>query len=203
MDGTLVDSGAIVERHWRLFAGRHGIDAETFLGEVHGIRSADVIARVAPWLDAGAEAARLDAAEEADVDGLRAVPGAATLLAGLPPDRWAVVTSAHRSLAVNRLGALGLPLPQVLVCGDEIARGKPDPEGYLAAAERLGTPPGACVVVEDAPVGVEAAHRAGMRVVALTTNYPEAALAAADARIPDLRTLEGALGNLGWSIPTS
>src|SRR4051812_34047157 len=113
MDGTLVDSGAVVERHWRLFADRHGLDAGDFLPDVHGVRSADVIGEIAPWLDAEAEAATLDAAEEADSDGLRAVAGAPELLAALPPRRWAVVTSAHRVLATGRLQRVGLRLPEV------------------------------------------------------------------------------------------
>jgi mannitol-1-/sugar-/sorbitol-6-phosphatase len=201
MDGTLVDSGEVVERHWRRFAGRHGLDAETFLGRVHGVRSSDVIAAIAPWLDAEAEAALLDAAEEADHDGLRPVRGAAELLETLPADRWAVVTSAHRSLAANRLTAVGLPVPAVMVCGDETTAGKPDPQGYLAAAARLRVPAADCLVVEDAPAGVEAGRRAGMLVVGITTNHVTSELAAADAHIADLVGLPDAVAALGRRLP--
>src|SRR4051812_10773130 len=165
MDGTLVDSGAVVERHWRLFADRHGLDADDFLPGVHGVRSADVIAQIAPWLDVEAEAAALDAAEEEDSDGLRPVAGAPELLAALPARSWALVTSAPRSLAVRRLELLGPPQPQHMVCGDEIRGGKPDPEGYLAAAAALGAEPAECLVVEDAPAGIAAGWDAGMTVV--------------------------------------
>jgi sugar-phosphatase len=196
MDGTLVDSGAVVERHWRLFAERHGLDAAEFLPGVHGVRSADVIAEIAPWLDAEAEAAALDAAEEQDRDGLRPVRGASEVVAALPPRRWAVVTSAHRVLAAGRLQHVGLPLPEVMVCGDEIRRGKPDPEGYLAAAGLLGAAPAGCVVVEDAPAGVQAGLAAGMRVIGITTTHVAAALVGASAVIDDLRGLEAALATL-------
>lgn len=201
MDGTLVDSRAVVERHWHRFAERHGLDAAPFLAVAHGRRTSDVITELAPQLDARAEARELDAGEESDLDGLVAVPGAADVLAGLPLDAWAVVTSAHRSLAVSRLAAVGLPVPELLVCGDEVERGKPDPEGYLRAAEALGVVAAHCVVLEDVPAGVAAGRAAGALVVAVETTYPAAALAAADAVVPDLRGLAGALASLGVALP--
>jgi HAD superfamily hydrolase (TIGR01509 family) len=200
MDGTLVDSTAVVERGWRRFADRHGLDAESFLGRVHGIRSSDAIAAIAPWLDARAEAARLDAEEAGDVDGLRPVPGAEQFLAALPGDAWAVVTSAGRELARARLTAVGLPVPAVLVCSEDTAAGKPDPAGYLAAAQRLGAIPGDCLVVEDVPAGVAAARAAGMPVVGITTTHPAAALPA-DACIDTLHELSGAIAAFGRGVP--
>jgi mannitol-1-/sugar-/sorbitol-6-phosphatase len=203
MDGTIVDSAAVVVRYWRRFADRHGLDADTFLHTVHGVRSSDVIARIAPWLDVAAEAEALDAAEAADTDGLRPIPGAAELLAALPPDRWAVVTSAHRELAVGRLRLVGLQVPAVLVCADEIERGKPDPEGYLEAAAKLGAPPADCLVVEDAPAGVEAGLAAGMPVIAITTNHPAGELPGAQAYVADLFALPAAVASIGRSLPAA
>lgn len=200
MDGTLVDSTAVVERNWRRFADRHGLDAESLLGRVHGIRSSDAIAIVAPWLDARAEAARLDADEADDVAGLREVPGARRLLASLPDDAWAVVTSAGRRLAAARLTAAGLPLPGVLVGGEDTPAGKPDPGGYLAAAGRLGVAPADCLVVEDVPAGVAAGRAAGMLVVGITTTHPAAALAA-DACVDTLAELPRAVAGLGRLLP--
>ena len=201
MDGTLVDSRVVVDRHWRLFAARHGLDVTPFLEHAHGRRSSDVIRELAPHLDAAAEAAELDAGEEVDLDGLRAVPGAAELLAALPERAIAVVTSAHRSLATSRLAAVGLPVPAVMVCGDEITRGKPDPEGYLRAAAELGVDPAACLVLEDVPAGIAAGLAAGALVVAVETTYAPPALQAAAASLPDLRGLGGALARLGWELP--
>jgi sugar-phosphatase len=200
MDGTLVDSTAVVERGWRRFAARHGLDADRFLGQVHGIRSSDAVATIAPWLDAQAEAAQLDAEEADDVDGLRAVPGAGLLLAALPDDAWAVVTSAGRELARARLAAAGLPLPRVLVCSEDTAAGKPAPDGYLAAARLLRAAPHDCLVVEDVPAGIAAGQAAGMLVVGITTTHPAEALAA-DACIETLDELPGAITALGRSTP--
>jgi sugar-phosphatase len=203
MDGTLVDSTQVVERHWRLFADRHGVDAAPFIAAGHGRRTSDVLAELAPELDAAAEAAAIDAGEEADHHGLVPVPGAPELLAGLPPAAWAVVTSAHRSLAFSRLTAVGLPVPAAMVCGDEVSRGKPDPEGYLRAAELLGVDPADCLVLEDVPAGVAAGRAAGAVVVAVATTFPVAALGAADAVVADLRGLPDALARLGCSIPSA
>jgi sugar-phosphatase len=202
MDGTLVDSTAVVERGWRRFADRHGLDADTFLGRVHGIRSSDAVVAVAPWLDARAEAERLDAEEAHDTDGLRPVPGAARLLAALPEDAWAVVTSAGRELARMRLTAVGLPLPRVLVCSEDTDAGKPAPDCYLAAAGKLGAPPEDCLVVEDVPAGIAAARAAGMPVVGITTTHAAAALPA-DVCIGTLDELPDAITALGRGVPVT
>jgi len=196
LDGTLVDSRAVVERQWRLLCERLGLDFTEVLAVLHGVRSSDVLRSFAPGSDVAAEAAALDAAEEADSEGLVVVRGAHELLAALPSRCWGIVTSGHRTLAEGRLRTVGLPVPEVMVCGDEVLAGKPDPEGYLAAARLLGAAPGGCVVVEDAPAGVQAGLAAGMRVVGITTTHAAAALAGASAVIEDLRGLGAALATL-------
>ena len=193
LDGTLVDSRVVVARHWALFAERHALALAPILAVCHGRRSADTIADVAPGLDAAREAAILDAGEETDVDGLVAVRGAPELLARIDGAQWAVVTSGHRALATRRLEAVGLPVPRVLVTGDEVVYGKPHPEGFLRAAALLGVAPSACVVVEDAPAGVAAGRAAGARVVGVTTTHPADALQDADLVVSDLRGLEDVL----------
>jgi sugar-phosphatase len=193
LDGTLVDSRVVVARHWALFAERHGLALAPILAVCHGRRTADTIAEVASGLDATRESAILDAGEEVDVDGLVAVTGARELLGRLDGARWAIVTSGHRALATRRLQAVGLPVPRVLVTGDGVVHGKPHPEGFVRAAERLGVAPSACVVVEDAPAGVAAGRAAGARVVAVTTTHPAEALRDADLVVPDLQGLEDAL----------
>lgn len=199
LDGTLVDSRVVVERHWAAFAERHGLQLASILAICHGRRTADTIADVAPWLDARVEAARLDADEEVDVDGLVPVRGAVELLRAISPGSWAVVTSGHRTLATRRLAAVGLPIPPTMICGDEVANGKPDPEGFLHAAALLGFDPSTCIVVEDAPAGIEAGRRAGARTLAVTTTHDAVALAAADAVVADLETGIDALGRLGFA----
>jgi mannitol-1-/sugar-/sorbitol-6-phosphatase len=189
LDGTLVDSRVVIARHWQHFAERHGLELDAILAVCHGRRSAETIAEVAPSLDAHAEAAILDAAEEVDTDGLVVVPGAPELLASLTDAGWGVVTSGHRTLATRRLSAVALPVPAVLVCGDDVERGKPDPEGFLRAAALLGVDSRACIVVEDAPAGIAAGIAAGATVVAVETTHRADALAAAHAVVSDLHEL--------------
>ncbi|MDX6538830.1 MAG: mannitol-/sugar-/sorbitol-6-phosphatase [Gaiellales bacterium] len=193
LDGTLVDSRVVVERHWSAFCERNGLDFAAVLAVLHGVRSVDTIRAVAPHLDAPAEAARLDEAEEADTDGLVRVAGAGEVLARLPEDAWGIVTSGHRTLAERRLRALALPIPAAMVCGDEIQRGKPDPEGFVAGARLLGAQPEMCVAFEDAPAGILAARAAGMPVVGITTTHEAAALAGAAVVIADLTEFDAAL----------
>ena len=189
LDGVLVDSGATIERTWRRFAARHGLDVEQVLAESHGRRTVDLIRLVAPHLDATAEAARIEGEEIEGADGLRALPGARELMESVPPDRFAIVTSGSRPLALARLRAAGLPVPEVLVTADDVADGKPHPAAYLRAASLLGVEPAHSLVLEDAPAGVEAGLAGGMTVIALLTTSDESALQNAHGRIPDLRAL--------------
>lgn len=172
MDGTLVDSTACVEALWGSWATRHGIELSHILAVSHGRRTVDTLNEVVPHLDIAQEAMLLDAQELEFTEGIKAVNGAAEVLQELPPNGWAVVTSAGRALATLRLGCAGLPVPDVLVSADDVAEGKPDPAGYLMAAAQLGASPAECLVIEDTPPGVLAARAAGMRVLALTTTYP-------------------------------
>lgn len=197
LDGVLADSTANVERHWREWAARHGLDPEVVMRSVHGRRAVDSIAVLAPHLDAAQELAALVAAETDDTEGVLEVAGAAALLAALPAGAWTIVTSGTRSVAESRLRRVGLPIPPVMVTAEDVSHGKPHPEGYLAGAAALGVPPGQCVVVEDTPPGIEAAHAAGMRAVGVATTYPVEALGAADAvaaRLADLRAEVSAAG---------
>jgi sugar-phosphatase len=194
LDGVLVDSTASVEHTWRVWAVRHGLDAAAILGSVHGRRALDTVRLVAPHLDAAAEIVALSAQEARAAEGLSEVHGALALLEALPRDRWAVVTSGDRAVAEHRLRHVGLPIPAVMICGDEVARGKPDPEGYLAAATALGLAPGSCIVVEDAPSGIEAAHRGSMRVIAVATTHRPEELRAADAVTSALNALTVRVG---------
>jgi sugar-phosphatase len=190
LDGVLADSTGAIERRWREWAVRHELDAEALLRLVHGRRALEIIREVAPRLDAEAELAALAAAEAEDTDGVVALPGAAAILGALPARQWAVVTSGVRPVALARLRACALPVPSVLVTADQVARGKPDPEGYLTAARQLGILPGDCIVVEDAPPGIAAARAGGMRCIALTTTHAPAAVAGADLVVPTLADLE-------------
>lgn len=187
MDGTLVDSRQIVERIWLHWAAEHGLSAAEVLAVAHGRRTLETMQLVAPHLATPEEAARLDALEAQEDGHETAIPGAAALLAALPPDRWAVVTSAGRQLALRRLAAVGLPLPRVLVGADDVAHGKPAPEGYLRAATALGVVPERSVVLEDTPAGAEAGRAAGATVIGLRTTFPT--VPGCDFLVPDLRAI--------------
>ncbi|MGH1527001.1 HAD-IA family hydrolase [Leifsonia sp. L25] len=170
MDGTLVDSTAVVEQVWTAFCERHGIDPAAMLAFAHGRQAADTIAHFLPDLSEGerAELLRELVAEELTrTDGIVEVPGAAALVSRLVADgaSVAVVTSAPRELAITRLRAAGVPVPEVLVAAEDVERGKPDPQAYLLAAERLGVPISECVVFEDAEAGLAAGIASGARVI--------------------------------------
>ena len=191
MDGVLVDSRAVVERTWQRWAAeRHPIDLVRLLHVAHGRRARDTLLIMAPSLANDEEVAWLDATELADVEGLRVLGGANALLAELPRNRWAIVTSCGRDLARLRLAAVGLPAPDVLIVAEEVPRGKPAPDGYQVGAKRLGFDPSECLVFEDAPAGVAAGKAAGARVLALTTNYAPGDLQGADATIADLGSIQ-------------
>jgi HAD superfamily hydrolase (TIGR01509 family) len=171
MDGTLVDSDAAVERAWRTWSLAHGLEPAGVLAIAHGSPSDRTVRRVLPTLDDAAVAAAAQRQLDLQYDDLSdvvAALGADVLLAAL--DRlalpWAVVTSADVRLAKARLGAAGIH-PPLLVTVEDVRVGKPDPEGYLQAAARLGVDPRACLVVEDSETGLAAGRAAGMRTAAL------------------------------------
>jgi sugar-phosphatase len=172
MDGTVLNSIAAAERIWAAWAVRHGVDVETFLPTIHGVRAIDTITRLnLPGVDAEAQAAFITEAEIADVVGIVEIPGAAKFLNSLPADRWAMVTSAPRDLALRRMAAAGIPEPAVMITAEDVQAGKPDPAGYLLAAKRLGLEPRDCLIFEDATVGIQAAEAAGAPLMIITTTH--------------------------------
>ena len=199
LDGVLVDSTKSVEREWRVWAKEHGIDGDAVMAIAHGVRSREVIRVVAPHLDAEAEARKLEDREASD-DGLVVMPGAVELVSAIPQGRWGVVTSGTRRLASARLRLAGVPTPEVLVAADDASYGKPHPEPYLKGAERLGLKPEECLVIEDAPAGIQAAHAAGMKVVGFASTYREELLAEADAVISAFSKLSLVLEENGLQV---
>ncbi len=130
-----------------------------------------------PQLDAEAELRDLERREIAESHDVIVFPGAARLLASLPPRRWAIVTSGTRDLASHRLRVAGLPVPELMITGTDIEHGKPHPEPFQRGAALLGLAPADCVAVEDAPNGIRSALDAGMPVLAVPTTYPADELA--------------------------
>lgn len=197
LDGVLVDSTVCIEAHWRAFAGWYGLDATAVLAAVHGVRARDVIEREVGHLG-GVEVAtarrRHEELELADVAGTVTMPGAVDLLTAIGARPWAVVTAGTAGVATARMRAAGLPEPTHVVGADNVIAGKPDPEGYCLAASWLGVDVLRCVVLEDAPVGIEAGRAAGATVIALTTTHTADQVRSADLVVSDLGAVTVRLG---------
>ena len=201
IDGTLVDSTPAVERSWRAWAARRQLDAEAILSICHGRRSEDTIRSLVSPDEVAAAVREIEELELGDLSDVVALPGAAALLPRLPVGRWAAVTSGPHGLMRARLAAAGLPVPQVLVAAEDVRAGKPEPEGYLAAASALGFDAAQCLVIEDAPAGIAAGRAAGATVVAVTTSHAAADLDA-DVVIPDLRACAVDVGDGRLTVTT-
>ncbi|AWE50031.1 MULTISPECIES: HAD family hydrolase [Streptomyces] len=187
MDGTLVNSDAVVERIWRRWADRHGLDGDEVMKVVHGRQGHASMALLLPNRPVEqnrADNARMLAEETADMDGVVPVPGAPEFLASLRGLPHALVTSADVALSTARMAAAGLPLPDVRVTAESVGASKPDPEGFLKGAAELGVDPADCIVFEDSGAGIRAGRAAGMRVVGIG---PRAGLHEPDVLVEDLR----------------
>ena len=195
MDGVLMDSTPSVERVWRAWATMHGLDPEHVAAQAHGRRSIETIRAVAPEMDAEKENIVVEQMEIDDKEGVTALPGAVELLAHLPPDQFAIVTSATRPLAVARLGYAGIPVPRHMITANDVVHGKPSPEPFLKGAALLGFAPADCLVFEDSPAGISSARSAGMKTIALQTTYPADQLQAAHAIIGNLADVKATVRN--------
>jgi len=181
LDGVLVDSTPAVARVWTIWANKHGFDPEDTVRQAHGRPSIATIRELLPHGDAEAENAWVEKMEIEDVDGVVPLPGTIELLHSLPADRWTVVTSCTRRLALVRLRVAGLPIPEKLVTSTDIVNGKPHPEPYLKGAQLLGFAPADCIVLEDAPAGIRSGKAAHSRVIAFQTTERDDLLRAAGA----------------------
>jgi len=196
LDGVLLDSTLAVAEQYTDWAREHGLDPAEVMKAAHGVRTVEVVRRVAPYLDAEAETKKIED-REAVASNVIAMPGAVELISSIPRGRWCVVTSGTRFLATTRMRKFGIPFSDVLVTADDVKNGKPDPEPYRRGAELLRVNPATCVVVEDAPAGIRSAHAAGMKVISLPTTYPVAELREADVIVSGLSTIKVSLDGTG------
>lgn len=200
MDGTILSSIKAAERVWAAWAERQGLDIASFLPTIHGRRAVDTIQRLGlPNIDPNAEADLITLAEIEDVAGIEAIAGAAAFLTALPTQRWAVVTSAPRVLALRRISAAGLPVPDCLISADDVSEGKPAPDCFLLAAERLGVAIENCLVFEDAPAGIQAAEAAGADILVMTATHTHM-LDTPHQQVKDYRQLTVSLGADGLQL---
>ena len=195
MDGVLINSTPAVARVWRRWAIEHGFNPEEVVARAHGRPSLTTVREYLPNADHEAENREVERREIEDLAGVVPLPGAADLLAGLPLERWVIVTSSTRPLAEVRLRAAGLPQPRNLITASDVTHGKPHPEPYQKAATLLGFPASECVVCEDVPAGIRSGKDAGTRVIAFRTTSREPALRAAGAdwilnNCADIRVLD-------------
>ncbi|MFI8385803.1 HAD-IA family hydrolase [Streptomyces sp. NPDC085540] len=189
MDGTIVNSDAVVERCWHDWAVSHGLDPQEAMKVVHGRQGYATMAVLLPDRPMEvnhAENAVMLARETADTDGVVPVPGAPEFMAAIDGLPHALVTSADTALATARMTAAALPMPEVRVTAESVQASKPDPEGFLMGAAALGVDPADCIVFEDSAAGITAGRAAGMRVIGVG---PRAAAHAPTAHVPDLTAL--------------
>jgi len=169
LDGVLVDSTPAVSRVWTIWANKYGFDPEETVRRANGRPSITTIRELLPHVDHDTENSIVEKMEIEDLDDVVALPGAVELLQSLPARRWTIVTSCTRPLALVRLRAAGLPVPERIITSNDIVNGKPHPEPYLNGAGLLGLAAADCVVFEDAPAGIRAGKGAGAKVIALQT----------------------------------
>ena len=209
LDGVVVDSNGLHVASWREVARRHGFDCPDpdHIGKC-GLRTGAVIRDLLRWPVDEAAAARLGDEKEAIYrewirrDGIAPIPGVVEFLAAARRlgIRCAIGSSAPRENVDLCLRALGLKgVFAATVSGAEVARGKPAPDIFLKAAAGLGARPAECLVFEDAPAGIAAAHAAGMRVLALATSHAREELAGADVLAPDFTGLFPAEVLAAWN----
>ncbi|MFJ3206025.1 HAD-IA family hydrolase [Streptomyces sp. NPDC086989] len=198
MDGTIVNSDAVVERCWRDWAVSHGLDPQEALKVVHGRQGYATMAVLLPERPMElnhAENAVMLARETADTDGVVPVGGATEFMAAIEGLPHALVTSADAALATARMTAADLPMPAVRVTAESVAASKPDPEGFLKGAAALGVDPADCIVFEDSAAGIAAGRAAGMRVIGIG---PRAAAHAPTTHTPDLTSVQVTAAQDGW-----
>ncbi|RZA08718.1 MAG: HAD family hydrolase [Proteobacteria bacterium] len=176
MDGTLLDSNEASEITWQAWALDHNVEMSAIRKVHHGRRPEETISLVAPHLNAKDAAQRIYDDQLRMKEGVTPIAGALEFMRAVPAGRCGIVTAANQEILEHRFAIVGLPVPKVCVTAKILKVGKPDPEGYLLGAKLLGLAPADCVVFEDAPAGLLAARRAGMRSVAVLTNYTSAQL---------------------------
>jgi sugar-phosphatase len=200
MDGVLVSSIGSVVRCWRRWAKIYDIpNADTY--EVpHGMRAIEIVKSLRPDIDPEEGLKVIEDMEIEDTADLIVLPGVKALLESLPVERWAIVTSATKRLMLGRLKVAGLPVPERIISGDMVERGKPDPEPYRRGAELLGTKAEECVVVEDAPSGVGAGKAAGCRVLGVLGTHSADELKETDWIVESLEELSVTVGAGGLEL---
>lgn len=199
MDGVIIDSADLHFQSWRETLAKHGIsmDREQF-EQGFGRRNDDIIAGIIKRPITPEEIVAIGKEKEAEYRRIvkgnaHFFPGVLELMSSLKEGgfKQAVASSAPSDNLALVISEMRLePFISATVDASGVSKGKPDPEVFLKAAEKLGLPPTSCLVIEDAVAGVEAAKRGGMAVVAVTNTHPREKLAAADMVLTSLEDVE-------------
>ncbi|MDF1810808.1 MAG: HAD-IA family hydrolase [Verrucomicrobiales bacterium] len=169
LDGTLVDSAAIVELVMRRWCRENEIEYALLEDSSRSSRTEDTVRSVAPHLDCKSEAEKIEAIEREELKNLKEIRGASAFLERLPNRQWALATSSDSLTAIAKLQATGMPIPRVLIGGDQVDYGKPHPEAYLSAATGLRLSAEDCLAFEDSDTGISSAVAAGCSVMVVGT----------------------------------
>ena len=197
LDATLVDSSACIENIWRIWSGKYRFEHGRVMEAVHGRTIAETMAKVAPHMNSVSFIAEVQEIAIAELKNVKEVRGAHRFLSSLPPESWAIVTSGPRQVAQASIRNAGLPMPAIMITAEDVARGKPDPEPYLAAAHRLGVSPQRCIVFEDSMAGIESGIGAGATVIALTTTHCAEDLTGLQFLIHDFECIDARISDAG------
>ncbi|HSI73818.1 MAG TPA: HAD-IA family hydrolase [Fimbriimonas sp.] len=189
LDGTLVNSHSAVDRAWTAYARRHSLNPADVLQQIHGRRALDTIRLLTPNIDAEQEYEIVRQDERTDLKDVTPLAGAKEILRNLDPTLWAIVTSGTSDVAHARIAHCGLPEPKHVVYGEEVERGKPEPDEFLAGANKLGFRPEQCLVFEDTEPGVQAAKAAGMNVIGISAVSGREGLMGSDAVVNDFTAI--------------
>ncbi|KAI8386938.1 HAD-superfamily hydrolase subfamily IA, variant 3 [Blakeslea trispora] len=181
LDGTLIDTTPIVNRFWKQFAIENGLDADKILATSHGVRTIETMTRWTPHKATEDHARDFEKRLAEDSEGVSVLPGVATLIDKIPLGHWGVCTAGTEYMARKRLEQCDISIPEVLICGDMVSQGKPHPEPYLKAIEKLNLKPQDVIVFEDAPAGIRSAKEAGAQVIACKTTHTASQLKEAGA----------------------
>ncbi len=186
LDGTLIDSSVVIDRAWKAFSKKHGLDPDKVLRVIQGKPAFESVKALRPdasSVDIVEDTSWLEQMESQDTEGVIQLPGSVEFLSTLNDHNipWAIVTSGTIPVATARIKAAGLPTPDVLITPELVTKGKPDPEPYLLGAEKIGLKAEDCIVFEDAPAGVKSGASAGAKVIGILTQFDRGELLAANA----------------------
>lgn len=165
LDGTLVDSGASIEHLWSNWAAINHIDVSYVLSIIHGRTIEETLKMISPYFHNEESIEEIKKLAIEELSHVSPLPGAVDFLKKLPRNKFAIVTSGSRKVALPSIIGAGLPTPEVIITSEDVRIGKPEPEPYLKAAKELGILPDECLVFEDADSGIQSAIAAGMRVI--------------------------------------